>query len=135
MASVTEVSEAEELVTRMNSIRNVSEAHVAELHQQVQRLGDWREYVRAQPLVSLAAGAAIGYMVTSKFSGGGKKERRQASRPASRSSQEAQEQTATTAATAGITSGIMAFVGSLASAAVRQYALQKLRGLSEYDRP
>lgn len=130
MSRGSELTEGEELVARMNAIRNVSEVHVAQLHAQAQRLGDWREHVRAQPLLAVTAASAVGFVVTSKLFGGRscppKAERRQ--------SAEADADVATTATTAGISSGLMAFAGSLASAAVKQYALQKLRGMAEYDR-
>jgi len=130
MATATENQEAEQLVSRMNAIRNVSEAHVADLHQQAQRLGDWREYVRAQPLVSVTAVACVGFILIRKLRGANTYASR--ARPGEAADANP-DQVGVTAATVGVSSGLMAFVGSLASAAAREYLLQKLRGLSEHD--
>jgi hypothetical protein len=130
MAAATETHETEQLVSRMNAIRNVSEAHVADLHQQAQRLGDWREYVRAQPVLSVAVAACVGFVLIRNVRG---VKTCTSHTPRGTDRDAKPDEVNMTAAKLGVSSGLMAFAGSLASAAARQYLMQKLRGLSEHD--
>ncbi|MCA9134518.1 MAG: hypothetical protein KDA45_15215, partial [Planctomycetales bacterium] len=78
------------------------------------------------------AASVLGYSVVSSIAGRGSCGH--VGRPGRNGSHEAasQEQHREEVATsAGLTSGVMAFVGSLASAALRQYALQKLRSFEK----
>jgi hypothetical protein len=106
----------------MNAIRNVSESHVAGLRDEAQRLVDWREHVRAKPLLSFAVAAYLGYASMDKLAGGKKHVRRTRQT-------DAQEDANANVATTSLASGIMAFVGSMASMALREYALGKIRSL------
>mgnify|MGYP003632287426 CR=1 FL=1 len=119
MATASEPLEPDWLVARMNAIRNEGEVHVSE----ADRLTDWREYVRANPLASFAIASAVGYSVVSSVSGRGS-----ASKVSRKPSSEAVP--ADTVASMGITSGLMALAGSLASTAVRQYLTHKVKGWS-----
>tara|TARA_R110002095_G_scaffold196511_1_gene175409 strand:- start:2 stop:376 length:375 start_codon:yes stop_codon:yes gene_type:complete len=123
MATASEPLEPDWLVARMNAIRNEGEVHVSELHDEADRLTDWREYVRANPLASFAIASAVGYSVVSSVSGRGS-----ASKVSRKPSSEAVP--ADTVASMGITSGLMALAGSLASTAVRQYLTHKVKGWS-----
>ena len=108
--------DARQLIERMNSIRNASESHVADLHQEAHRLVDWREHGRARPLLAVAAAATIGYSVMHK----------------SRARKGINSESHNAAvATAGVSTGVMALVGSLASSAIRQYAMHKFRSFAK----
>lgn len=105
-----------QLVSRMRDIRHVSRIHVADLQDEAQRLGDWREYVRARPLLSVAAAAAVGFVLTSRAS----------------SSKAPQAETAgSPPARVGVASGVLAFAASLAGNAVREFAMHKIRSLND----
>lgn len=58
-----DVSDGEQLIARMNSIRNSSERHVLRMHAEAERLVDWREHVRAQPLLAMAVAGAAGFVL------------------------------------------------------------------------
>jgi spore maturation protein SpmA len=127
--------EPDDIIQQMNAIRNASEAHVADLHDEAQRLVDWREYVRAQPVASVATVAAIGFVVMNRMSSSN---RCPVVPTSAIESPAVQQATANRSATDGVQpaiattvgSGMMAFLGSLASAAVKQYALRKLGDFS-----
>lgn len=119
-SSSTNVDE-EVLVDRMNAIRNVSERHVAALHREAQRLVDWREHVRSAPIIAVTAASVVGYLAVSSVVGN--KPSRTTVNTAAQSDGDALSQTAKTS----IGAGVMAFVGSLASLAVKQYATNYIR--------
>lgn len=112
-----------ELIRRMNAIRNASETHVADLHQEAQRLGDWREYVRAHPLLAFAAATMVGFSLTHRSL----RPQPAASVSDAPSASAASTRATATAPPASLTAGAMAMVGSLASVALRTYATNYIR--------
>ncbi len=114
--------DGDELIARMNSIRNVSEFHVAELHEEAQRLADWREHVRAQPLLAVGLATAAGFAITLR----GASSARQ-----TQSLHAAGGPPTKATAAAGVAVGITALVGSIASSALRAYATKLVNNLIE----
>lgn len=103
--------EEQELIDRMNAIRNASERNVAAMHHEAQRLVDWREHVRAQPLLAMAAATAVGFVIAHRSP------RKTAVEKPKVDQSSADEVTAK----ASVASGVMAFVGSMASSMLKQY--------------
>lgn len=125
MAATVSESDDTELIRRMNSIRNASEQHVAQLHHEVERLKDWREHVRAQPILALGASAVVGFWLVSKFTAP-KASRKKVSR------KKLDEKAVTeVAATTSLAAGAMALLGSLASNGIRMAATHYLRSALE----
>lgn len=60
--SKTEV-DVEQIIERMRSVRMSGHDHVVELQGEAKRLVDWKEYVRAKPLLSVAAASLVGFGV------------------------------------------------------------------------
>jgi len=60
--SKTEV-DVEQIIERMRSVRLSGHDHVVELQGEAKRLVDWKEYVRAKPLLSVAAASLVGFGV------------------------------------------------------------------------
>lgn len=110
--------DGEDLVTAMNQIRNNSEQQVLRLHEQAQRLVDWREYVRSKPFVAVGAAVVGGYFLL----------HRSCPKCPKQSTSEAAESLADRkVAKTSLASGAMAFAGSLASQAIRYYAMNQLK--------
>lgn len=53
--------DADELLARMQLVRESGYCHADELHSEARRLLDWREYVRSKPLMSIAVASLIGF--------------------------------------------------------------------------
>ncbi len=128
----------DDLVERMNAIRNSSERHVVRMHAEAERLVDWREHVRSQPLVAVGVAAAAGFFLVYRARGSSpppvqKKHASQQANGASREANRADE----TVARSSLASGAMAFVGTMAGNMVKQYAAnyikEKLAGV-HHDR-
>ncbi len=130
MASVSTPEETD-LIERMNRIRNASEQHVAQFHHEVERLKDWREHVRAQPLLAIGASFAVGYIVVNKLTGPrkGSLKVRYDSRQSGADSNGADSKAAEVTASPSFSAGAMALFGSLASSAVRMAATHYLRNM------
>ncbi|MEI7460366.1 MAG: hypothetical protein WCK15_13220 [Pirellula sp.] len=60
--SKTEV-DVEQIIERMRSVRMSGHDHVVELQGEAKRLVDWKEYVRAKPILSVAAASLVGFGV------------------------------------------------------------------------
>ena len=60
MKSDTAVTE-NEIVLRMRELRSAGIGGVDKLHNQAQRVTDWREHVRAQPAVAATAATLLGF--------------------------------------------------------------------------
>lgn len=140
MASVSTPEETD-LIERMNRIRNASEQHVAQFHHEVERLKDWREHVRAQPLLAIGASFVVGYIAVNKLTGprkGSLKVRydsRQSGADGNGAdgngadSNGADSKVAEVTASPSFSAGAMALFGSLASSAVRMAATHYLRNM------
>ncbi len=107
----------DELIERMRAIRNCSEKHVAHMHLEAERLTDWREHVRSQPMLAVAAAATVGFLAVQRT---GNADRRPAT-AATTSQQISDSQGEQLATRTSLASGIMAFAGSMASNLLKQY--------------
>ena len=112
-------SDEQKIVERMHAIRSRGKQHVAEMHHEVHRLVDWREHVRAQPLLAVGCAALLGYSLLK-----------------SKSVQPARERSTgeQAVAKASLLSGVMAFAGSMASNAIRQHLSRYVRNRLVGDR-
>ncbi len=63
MDAAKPAGDVNELLSRMQSVRACGYNHATELHDEAKRLVDWKEYVRSQPLISIAAASLIGFSV------------------------------------------------------------------------
>lgn len=106
-----DLPDGEQLIARMNAIRNSSEQHVVRMQVEAGRLVDWREHVRAQPLLAVAVASAAGFLLVFR------KTAPATSTPKPFASKQAEigEPTRTTLA-----SGAMAFAGSMVANLVKQ---------------
>ena len=100
----------DDLIARMNEIRNSSERHVVRMHAEAERLVDWREHVRSHPLMAVGVAAAAGFFMVYRSRGTAETKVNEA---ATRSS---------------IASGAMAFVGTMAGNMLKQYAANYVKG-------
>jgi hypothetical protein len=55
--------EVDKIIERMRSVRMSGHDHVVELQGEAKRLVDWKEYVRAKPLLSVTAASLVGFGV------------------------------------------------------------------------
>ncbi len=55
--------DVQEIVERMRSVRSSGVDYAGKLHGEAMRLVDWKEYVRAKPLVSIAAASLMGFTI------------------------------------------------------------------------
>ncbi len=122
----------DDLIDRMNAIRNASERHVVRMHAEAERLVDWREHVRSQPLLAVGVATAAGFFLMYRSrSKTAPQPSPQAAAPKSDTAQE-------TATRSSIASGTMAFVGTMAGNMLKQYATNyvktKLAGVVHHDR-
>ncbi len=66
--SVT-TDEGSMIVSRMRELRSTGQSDVIQLHAQAERVTDWREHVRAKPLVTAVSSTVVGYMVARALAG------------------------------------------------------------------
>ena len=59
------------IVSRMRELRSTGQSDVEQLHAQVERVTDWREHVRAQPILAVVSSTAVGYLVLRALVGSG----------------------------------------------------------------
>ncbi|MCA9130061.1 MAG: hypothetical protein KDB22_23400 [Planctomycetales bacterium] len=105
--------DAEEIISQMDRIRNLSESHVAEMHHQAERLADWREHVRSKPLMAVGVAAFLGFLLVKKGIATEKSPRPSVLEPVTQR--------------ASVSSGVMAFFGSMASNALKSYVTHYVR--------
>lgn len=118
----TSVSPDDDLIERMNAIRNSSERHVVRMHAEAERLVDWREHVRSHPLAAVGIAAAAGFFLVYRPRGSSAPQVH--TKTTSRKTDKADE----TAARTSIASGAMAFVGTMAGNMLKQYAANYVKG-------
>lgn len=122
----------DDLIARMNAIRNSSERHVVRMHAEAERLVDWREHVRSQPLVAVGVAAAAGFFLLYRSRGNkapqvrAERGRGDADARKTDKATEARVNEATTRTS--LTSGAMAFIGTMAGNMVKQYAANYVKG-------
>jgi hypothetical protein len=63
--------ESDAIRRRMRELRFAGLKDVSQLHDQAERVTDWREHVRAQPVLSAIAASLVGFTVMRTLSGGG----------------------------------------------------------------
>ncbi len=123
-----EVSEGEQLIARMNAIRNSSERHVVRMHAEAERLVDWREHVRSQPLLAVAVASAAGFLLMYRTAAPPQASPRQSA---------ARQAESGDAARTTLASGALAFAGTMIGNLVKQtlstYVKNKLAGV-QHDR-
>ncbi len=123
-----DLPDGEQLMARMDAIRNSSQRHVVRMHAEAERLVDWREHVRAQPLLAVAAASAAGFLLIFRKTAPSK------SAPNHFGSKQADSGEATRTTLA---SGAMAFAGTMLGNLVKQtlsnYVKNQLAG-GQHDR-
>lgn len=97
--------EVSELLRQMHALRTTGDRDVRQLQNEMERVTDWREHVRARPVLSAAAAATVGFTVIRAIF---------ASRPAPAPLTTAQ-------AKRSATGSALAFVGGMASTLARQW--------------
>jgi len=110
-----------QICERMAAVRSRGLVNAQELGEEVGRLGDWREYVRAHPVPLVVAAAAAAFWIAPG--------RRRAVKvaPPVPASVEAQEQKAK--ASGGFAGMLLGFATSLAGNAIRNYVSQQVQSL------
>jgi hypothetical protein len=110
---------------KMAAVRSRGLVNARELGAEVERLGDWREHVRAHPVPLALAAAVLGYWLVPS------RPRREvpvrAAAAASAAPTPAQEEKVKTAGAAGMGGAIMGFAGSLLGNAIRSYVSQQVQ--------
>lgn len=97
--------EVSELLRRMQALRSTGDRDVRQLQNEMDRVTDWREYVRARPIASAAAATVAGFVIVRAIF---------VKRPPA--------VTPTTAQVPRSTSGsALAFIGGMASTMARQW--------------
>lgn len=121
--------DGEQFIARMDAIRNASERHVVRMRAEAERLADWREYVRAQPLLAMAVASAAGFLLMVRVAAPAQ------STPKDLFSKQAES--GGDAARTTLASGAMAFVGTIVGNLVKQtvsnYVKNQLAG-GQHDR-
>jgi hypothetical protein len=59
-------TQAEQIAERMCSVRNAGYDHVVALQGEAKRLVDWKEYVRAKPILFVAGASLLGFSLVRK---------------------------------------------------------------------
>ena len=63
MNGTKSAGDVDELLARMQSVRACGYYHAEVLHGEAKRLVDWKEYVRAKPLMSIAVASLVGFSI------------------------------------------------------------------------
>ncbi len=116
--------EANELLSRMHALRSTGDRDVQRLQDQMDRVTDWREHVRARPALSAAVAAVVGFTVV-----------RAVFAQPSRKNAAAAPALATVASTAAAnpqekrsaTRSALAFAGGMASTFLRQWISEYIK--------
>ncbi|MCA9157908.1 MAG: hypothetical protein KDA72_06245 [Planctomycetales bacterium] len=123
-----DLSDGEQLIARMNAIRNSSQRHVERMQVEAGRLVDWREHVRAQPLLAVAVASAAGFLLVF---------RRTTPAPSTPQQLASKQVESGEAARTSLASGAMAFAGTMLGNLLKQtlsnYVKNQLAG-GQHDR-
>ena len=117
-----DMGERLQICERMAAVRSRGLVNAQELGEEVERLGDWREHVRAHPIPLVVAAAAAAYWLMPA--------RRPEVKyvvPAQGSTAEVEEQKAKS--TGGYVGVLLGFATSLAGNAIRNYVSQQVQTL------
>jgi len=114
---------------KMAAVRSRGLVNARELGEEVERLGDWREHVRAHPIPLTLAAAVVGYWLVPARPKSPPRARRESEseRRDKAASTPMHEEKAKTAGLAGMGGAIMGFAGSLLGNAVRSYVSQQVQ--------
>jgi len=116
------MSERLQICEQMAMVRSRGLVNARELGEEVERLGDWREHVRAHPVPLVLAAAALGYWAVPA-----RRKANVASFAEARNATPAREEKAKVAT--GIGGLLMGFVTSMAGNAIRSYVSQQVQSL------
>ncbi len=122
-----------EIRTRMSAVRSRGLVNANQLAEQVEKLSDWREHVRAHPLPIALAVAGLAYWAVP--SRGSKQvdrtERVEAGTTSSQALKESDRDAASAkvAKASGLAGAALGFVGSLVGNAVRSYVSEQVQTL------
>ncbi len=114
------------ITQKMTEVRNRGLVNARELGEEVERLGDWREHVRAHPVPLALAAAAVGFWVVPS-----RTQRTAAEQLVGKSPNHRQttDETLRSSSIAGMGGAVMGFVGSMIGNAVRSYVSQQVHSL------
>lgn len=106
--------DADLILKRMQAVRSAGHCHADELQGEMKRLVDWKEYVLAKPLFSVAAASVLGFALV-----------RSTARSVSRSVPQSQpilsDVTPAVSLKSTIASGVLSLASTLASSAIKSY--------------
>jgi len=109
--------EADLLIRRMRAVRSEGYSHAVEIQEEAKRLVDWKEYVLAKPLTTVAASILLGFVVVRKFA-------RVAPESQSQRLDTSQHLPTSTSLGSTIARGAFTLATSVASTALRNYISQ-----------
>jgi len=115
------MGETLQICERMAAVRSRGLVNARELGEEVERLGDWREHVRAHPIPLVLAAAALGYWVVPTRRKAPKVEPTAEVRGSSTVREEKTK--------GGLAGVVLGFATSLAGNAIRSYVSQQVQSL------
>lgn len=125
--SVSTSDDANDVVKRMQALRSTGDRDVLRLQYEMGRVSDWREHVRARPLLSAVAAAALGFIAVRAALG--KKSQAPVQTAVQSPVQAAvSEKRKPTLSALGFVGGI---VGSMARQVISQYVKSELKALKD----
>ncbi len=108
------------LLERMKIVRATGYDHAGELHVEAKRLVDWKEYVRAKPLMSVAVASLVGFSIVRVTLG-------TSSRAIGSTDSSIPSLERSISRQSSWTSGAMALVTNVASTAIKHYIVSLLQ--------
>lgn len=118
------MSDKHVICEQMAAVRNRGLVNASELGEEVERLSDWREHVRAYPVPLVLAAAAAGFWIMP-----GRARKRKADKDQLPLPQAVQAERAKPGGVAGMSGAAMGFLGSMLANAVRGYISEQLHTL------
>jgi hypothetical protein len=106
------------IVGRMRELRSTGQSDVTQLHKQAERVTDWREHVRAQPVLTAVSSTVVGYMLVRALAG--------ASTPTTARTA-ATASSAQSAKPASVSAGLLSLAGGIALSVGRQWVTEYLK--------
>lgn len=112
------------IVRRMRELRLTGQSDVTQLHAQAERVTDWREHVRAQPVLTAVCSTVVGYMLVRALAGA-------TVLTAARGGATAQPAVASSSAQAAkpasVSAGLLSLAGGIALSVGRQWVTEYLK--------
>lgn len=105
--------ERSSIASRMRELRSTGKSDVSELHAQAERVTDWREHARAQPVLTAVSSTVLGFLAMRALAGNSTRVRTVALMPAAQGEQQFQGERQKQASTAALSlaGGIVMSVG------------------------